>query len=208
MTIHSLCGKNVDMRAELWANIIQVSGKLCSDIIQFRVRNPSQPTAIQPATSPPVSVREITEDTGEDKIEKGTACLPCVNSHLHACGGLLNEGLRMSPDGLNTESMLRVDKCLFEIAAAERVDLAVENVAGLPEDEREIAEHASRELRDIRHGLEGLNTKEELEILTLQTTNLQKYVGKEYFKLRLAKMPKEKKAELVEKTIEMIEQEE
>jgi len=190
------------MRAEILAVLIQTGGKLCSEFLQIRSHKPKHVETQQPAITPPAEV------TDEKKIEKGTACLPCTNSHLHACAGLLSEAVRMSPDGLNPESMKRVDKCLGEIAAAERVDLAPENVDGLPQDERKIADHASSEMREIRHGLEGLNSKAELEQLTIRTTNLQKYVGGEWFKVRLAKMPKEEKVRLAEETIEKLEQEE
>jgi len=192
------------MRAEILAVLIQTGGKLCSEFLQLRSHRPKQVRDYQPSLPPPAEPQE----PSEGEIEKGTACLPCTNSHLHACAGLLSEADRMSPDGLNPESMKRVDKCLGEIAAAERVDLAVEEVDSLPQDERDIADHATKEIREIRHGLEGLNNKDELEQLTVRTTNLQKYVGKEWFRLRLAKMPKEKRVKLVEETtIERLEQE-
>ena len=179
-----------------------MGGRICSDIIRYRSISPKQ----EPSISPPAEPLETTEGTGEEKIKSGTACLPCTNSHLHTCQGLLSEAVRMSSDGLNTESMERVDKCLGEIAAAERVDLSPENVAGLPEDERKIADHASRELREIRHGLEGLSSKSELEKVTVQTVELQKFVGREWFKLRLAKMPKAEKTRLAEKVIGELEE--
>ena len=196
------------MRIEILAVLIQEGSKLCSELLRLRSHKPKQVKDFQPHISPLTEPQERTEEATEGEIEKGTACLPCTNSHLHACTGLLSEAVRMSPDGLNPESMKRVDKCLGEIAAAERVDLAPENVATLPQDERRIADRASKELREIRHGLEGLNTKDDLEQLTIQTTTLQKYVGKEWFKIRLAKMPKEEKVRLAQKTIEKLEWEE
>ncbi len=190
--------------------IIQEGARFCSEIIRYRSLRPKQENN-HPPSSPPAQPQEAqeeaAEESGEGKIEKGTACLPCTNSHLHACVGLLTEAHRMSPDGLNPESMKRVDKCLGEIAAAERVDLAVENVGGLPVDERAVADHATKELREIRHGLEGLNNKEELEQLTIQTTNLQRYVGKEWFKIRLSKMSPEGKEKLAKAAMEKLENE-
>ncbi len=192
------------MERQIVAICIQEAGRLISGLLSLRTPK-LKPQAESLTLAEPQEVSS--EETTEEKTEKGTACLPCTNSHLHTCVGLLSEAVRMSPDGLNTESMKRVDKCLYEIAAAERVDLAPENVDSLPQAERVIADHASKELRDIRHGLEGLSTKSDLEQLTIQTTTLQKYVGKEWFKIRLAKMPREEKVRLAEKTIENLEKE-
>ncbi len=205
MTISPVYVMNGNMRTEILAVIIQEGTRLCSELFRLRSHRPKQVNDYQPSPSPMKEGEEISEETGESKIEKGTACLPCTNSHLHACVGLLSEAVRMSPKELNTESMERVDKCLGEIAAAERVDLSPEKVGSLPQEERKIADHASREIREIRHGLEGLDTKADLEKLTIRTIKLQKHVGAEWFKTRLAKMPKQEKAKLIEKTIERLE---
>jgi len=194
------------MDKQLVAIVIQECSRLVSGFLSLRSPKVKPTREYRPPSEFLAEPQE--QEIGEGKIEKGTACLPCTNSHLHACAGLLDEGVRMSPDGLNPDSMERVDKCLREIAAAERVDLAPDKVAGLPEDERVIAETAAKGMREIRHGLEGLNTKDELEQLAVSTSTLQKYVGKEWFKLRLAKMPKDEKLKLAEKTIERLEQEE
>jgi len=198
------------MNAELIAVFLQVGGKITSDLLRLRPvkiqQEPRQDSAVISAT-PQAAPQETAEDTGEEKIVKGTACLPCTNSHLHACAGLLDEAYRMSPDGLNGETIVRVDKCLREIAAAERVDLAPENIASLPADERKIAEGAAKGMREIRHGLDGLSSKEQLEALAIQTSDLQKWVSGSYFKVRMAKMDPEQKAELLKKTLAKIEEE-
>lgn len=187
------------------ALIIPQVGSVCSELLRWRLSHPKVASSPVPAAVPKISPPPV--EDGEEKIKSGTACLPCTNSHLHACTGLLDEASRMSPDGLTPDSMQRVDKCLGEIAAAERIDLAPENVVGLPEDEKKIATYAAKELREIRHTLEGLNNKEELEQVAARTTELQKYVGGKMFRLRLSKMPKEQKAKLVEDTLANIEKE-
>ena len=203
------------MNTSLIVAVIQVPGTLCGDLL--RLRQPHVKTEdyqpvisvvdeeglsinVPAAASPP--------ETTDDKIKKGTACLPCTNSHLHACVGLLDEAMRMSPDGINEDSMQRVDKCLGQIAAAERIDLAPENVAALPEKERVVAEYAAKEMREIRHGLEGVTDKKDLERVTLQTITLQEHVGKAWFKIKMADMPKEQKTALVEKALASISEEE
>lgn len=188
---------------------------MCTEYIRLRPRvskpaplpAPPPPTMSKPAVELAPLPAVAAEDAGEEKIKQGTSCLPCTNSHLHACVGLLNEAIRMSPDELTMDGMERIDKCLGEIAAAERVDLAVENMDTLPPGEKELAQHMSSEIREIRHGLEGITGKPQLEQLAIRTHELQKYVGKEWFKARLAKMPKEEKSKLVEKALETLEQE-
>lgn len=194
---------NGDMEASIVAVLIREGSRICSHLLSLRSSVPKREKAIPSLQASPVAPRE----DSEGKIEKGTACLPCTNSHLHACVGELNEAFRMSPDGLNPESLKRVDKCLGEIAAAERIDLAPENIIDLPKEERIIADYAAGELREIRHGLEGLSTKAELEQLAVRTTHLQEHVGREWFKIRLAKMPKEEKAKLAEMAIKKFEEE-
>lgn len=206
------------MNTSLVVAIIQVAGTVCGDLLRLRqphVKTPDYQPVIsvsdyyeEPLPSIPVPAEASHPETTDDKIGKGTACLPCTNSHLHACVGLLDEAMRMSPDGINPDSMQRVDKCLGQIAAAERIDLAPENVANLPEKERVVAEFAAKELREIRHGLEGVVSKEDLKKVTLQTITLQEHVGKEWFKIRMAEMPKEERAKLVEKTLTKIAEEE
>ena len=188
------------MNLQILAIVIQEGTKILSDVIKNRPIKRAE----EPRSTLVLETKEITEGstasdvtTGDEKIEKGVACLPCVNSHTHACVGLLSEANRMSPDGLTVDSMERVDKCLGEIAAAERIDLAPENIAKLPPEEQEIARYAAKEFRNIRHDLEGLTSKDVLERTVVKTVALQKHIGKEYFKYRLSKMkPAEKQVVL------------
>ena len=205
MTISPVYVINKNMRPELLALFIQEGTKICSEILRFRLTHPKLRSETIATPPSPAESQEVTEETSEGKIEKGTACLPCTNSHLHACVGLLSEAVRMSPDGITVETIKRTDACLGEIVAAERIDLSPINVASLPPEERKIADYASRELREIRHGLEGLKSPEELEKITVRTVELQRHVGSEWFKYRLKKMSKDEKRELAEKTIGELE---
>ena len=209
MTISLFFTRIKNMNTQIVSVVITEGSKFLAEIIRLnlprRLPNNSsdKPVEAKLLITPPAEPRE-TASAPDIKIKKGTACLPCTNSHLHTCSGLLNEAVRMSPDGLNVDSMERVDKCLGEIAAAERVDLSPENITNLSPNEKTIASTAAKEIRDIRHGLEGLKSKEELNDLAVRTTNLQKYVGKEWFKLRLAKMPQGEKAKIVDNAIERL----
>ncbi len=194
------------MGREILAVIIQEGARFCSELLRLRPPKPKRVEQEHPiAPGKPQVVPQ--EESGEDKIEKGTACLPCVNGHSHACIGFLSEASRMSPDGLNPDSLFRVDKCLGEIAAAERIDLSEEKIAKLPPEEQLIARNALKGFREIRHELEGITNKEDLQKANVKMIELQKYVGKEWFKLRLAKMPEEEKTKLANMAMKRLEEE-
>jgi hypothetical protein len=192
------------MDRQILAICVQEAGKLISGLLSIRTPKIKQKDypPIATESAPPGEYENISNS--ENKIQKGTACLPCTNSHLHTCRGLLAEAVRMSHDGLNPEAMDRVDKCLSEIAAAERIDLSPENIISLPPDEKIIADYASKIIREIRHGLEGLSSPQELEHLASKTANLQKHVGTEWFKLRLNKMSEGEKKDLARKATEKV----
>ena len=189
------------MDRQIVAIIFNEGGKLISEFL--RLRTPRKQVVVQYPieVAPSAELREILEEptTGDEKIKQGTACLPCTNSHLHTCVGLLNEAVRMSHDGLTPEGIKRVDSCLGEIAAAERVDLAPENIINLPPGEKVIADYAAKEIREIRHDLEALSSPDQLEKIAAKTAELQHHVGQEWFKERLSKMNPEAKKALQER---------
>jgi hypothetical protein len=190
------------MKAEVLAIFFSEGGKLVSEIIRTRLprrtsSSQETQTVVKTEISTPVlpvstseNKKEV-ETTPKEKIKKGVACLPCTNSHLLTCRGLLDEAHRMSHEGLTMEGMERVDQCLGEIAAAERIDLAPANIATLSPEEQEIARYAANEIRKIRHALEGLTEPRVLEESAAKLTDLQKYMSREYLKLRLSKMSPE-----------------
>jgi hypothetical protein len=207
------------MKAEVLAIFFSEGGKLVSEIIRTRLprrtsSSQETQTVVKTEISTPVlpvstseNKKEV-ETTPKEKIKKGVACLPCTNSHLLTCRGLLDEAHRMSHNGLTEEGMERVDQCLGEIAAAERVDLAPANIATLSSEEQEIARYAANEIRNIRHDLEGLTDPQVLETAAAKITELQKHVSKEYLKYRLSKINPEAEKLLSERLREIKERQE
>jgi hypothetical protein len=180
------------MNSETLAILLQQGGKFVSQLLMIAPRKRAATEEPQPITTP-TEPQGTAEEGVEKRIEKGTACLPCVNSHMHACVGLLNEASRFAKkEGISDEVIRRTDGCLGEIVAAERIDLAPENVVSLPPEEKKIADYASKELREIRHSLEGLSNAEELEQIAARTAQLQHYVGSAWLKHRLSAMSLEK----------------
>jgi len=193
------------MDRNIVAIIVQESSKLVSEML--RTRAPKRPPSLETPhyevlyESPP-------EEEKATSIEAG--CVPCAIGHLGTCSGLLAESLRFGrKDGIDSGEVIdRANLCLDELNAMERVDLRPELIAGLPEWEKKLANQALDESRAVRHGLEGLSTVEDLEKVAARIQTARQEIGRNWFKEKLTKMPKEEKSELVEKTIEKLEGEE
>ena len=164
-----------------------------------RIYGPSKDSPAIQSTPSQVIVTEITDDV-EEKPEiapveqRGTACIPCGLSHVATCAGELNEAVRFAREDITSEEVVtRINHCISEIAACERIDLAPENIVGLEGKEKELADVMATEIRDIRHGLEWFKNKEDIEELAAKTTALQQKIGREWLKMRInALTPKEK----------------
>jgi hypothetical protein len=187
------------MNGNTIAVLVQNIGSIISQVLQFQApkTRPVEYPKIEERVEPPPAEnnQSVSENSMEErpvsKDSKGTACLPCTNSHVLTCAGLLSEAARMSPDGINEDAQDRVQKCLAEFAAAERVDLAPENIVKLSPDMRKVADEAAKNIRTIRHGLEWLKSREELVQLAADTSKLASHVNKEWLKLKLKQMPAE-----------------
>lgn len=191
------------MNAQIIAVIFQEGGKLLSEII--RNRPPRRKEAIE---KPPQVMfdEEPLEKPGESKatsVEAGIACLPCINNHFSVCSGLISdEALRMARrHGIGDEEISRVNKCLDQLNAMEREDLAVDKIKALPDWEKDLAIYAQNESASIRHKLENLTSVDDLEDAAVKIKEARTKIGKDYFKGKLARMPKEQKRELAEKTV-------
>jgi len=175
------------------ALIVQEGSRLITALLQnkdvlFRsthIEETPSPEAIE-------EPREILSEKATSIATKGIACIPCSLSHVTACTGELNEAVRFAREDItNPEVTRRVNHCLSEIVACERIDLAPESTASLPPQEKEIADSVAKELRDIRHGLEWYKTKDDLENLAAKTAELQHDTSQKWLNLRLSSMSPE-----------------
>lgn len=156
--------------------------------------------------APPIPQEEVTPVS--DKKSEGTACIPCTLSHVSACAGELNEAVRFarsSKDLSSDDVVKRINHCMSEIAAAERIDLAPENTEKLPQAEKELAIEAANQLRTVRHDLEWLKSVDDLEKLAAQMANLQHSISKAWFTQRLKTMTPEEREKVKAKAQELIE---
>jgi len=149
---------------------------------------------------------EIIEADKASSIEAG--CVPCAIGHFGTCSGLLNEAMRFAKkEGIGSGEVIdRVNMCLDELNAMERIDLRPELVLNLPPWEKELADKALVASRSTRHGLEGMTSVNDLEKVAATTQNARNEVGRSWFKERLARMPEAKKEEIVRKAIEKMEE--
>lgn len=173
----------------------------------WQSKKTSLPKNLKPSVNPKPAIPEpaVVEPSTE---EKGTACIPCSNSHLLVCRGLLNEAVRFAREDIsNPEVSTRIDKCLSEIVAMERVDLAPENIIKLAETERELADYIAKEARDIRHGLEWFQSAQDLENVVAKVAGLQHKTSREWLKQRLSKSSKEDKEKVKQAAQRILEKE-
>lgn len=188
------------------ALIFQEGGRFITELI--RTRPFKRPKAVRPVVveEQPPEVAE-TEEGKASSVEAG--CVPCAIGHFGTCSGLLNEAMRFAKkDGVGSSEVIdRVNMCLDELNAMERVDLRPELITDLPDWEKELANRALTASRATRHGLEGLTTGNDLEKVAASTQTARTEIGRGWFKERLARMPKEEKEKLAEKAIEKLEEE-
>ena len=185
------------MNREIVAIFFHEGGKFISELLRLRAPKIKATSQYTLEVSPPAEPREM-EEPPESKVTSIKAgCVPCAIGHVGTCTGLLSEGMRFArSEGIESPEVIdRVTKCLQELNTMERVDLTEEKIVQLPPREKEIAIQALQTSRNIRHGLEGLTTANDLEALTAETQTASKEIAREWFKERLAKMnPDEKKA--------------
>jgi len=123
--------------------------------------------------------------------EVATACVPCALGHFSTTAGLLNEAVRFKKDGMVSNEILdRIAKCLQEQNALERVDLTPEKILSAPDWERGLVDQALQQSRNLRHRLETIETIEELEQAAADASEYYKKLHREWWQLRLAKLPK------------------
>lgn len=211
------------MNRSIVAVIFQEGGKLLTELLRNRpprrereleqqsiavLPTETRETASVPSINNLPEKKEITDINKATSVEAG--CVPCAIGHFGTCSGLLNEAMRFArKDGVGSSEVIdRVNICLDELNSMERVDLRPELIMALPEWEKDLANKALKGSRTTRHGLESITSVKDLEKVAAETQSTRNKVGREWFKERLARMPKEEKEKLAEKAIEKLGEEE
>lgn len=158
------------------------------------------------ADKPKVEVPVIEQTETSQQPDVATACVPCSIGHWSTCSGLLNEAMRFKEEGMSTEVVDRVNMCLDELNALERVDLTPEKLAESPPWERKIAETALHQSRKIRHALEQVQDVVELEKIAVETDTYRTQLGREWFQQRMENLNPEDREKVKAKAKEIIEE--
>jgi len=163
----------------------------------FQTAQPEKPheEPLELIDEPHESLQEIAEEARGGDV--ATGCVPCSISHFGTCAGLLSEAMRFArKDGLDSNEVLdRINKSLDELNALERVDLDSEKIYYLPPEEKDIAAKSLNASRATRHALESLTTVDDLEKVTADVQTVRKDIGRDWYRYRLSKIPKEKLTE-------------
>jgi hypothetical protein len=177
------------MNSKTVAVLLQEGGKFLSQLLM--IYPPRRKTEMEPdpsisqEISPEPAVEAAMEESKATGIEAG--CLPCAIGHYGTCSGLLNEAMRFAKnDGIASDEVIeRVNMCLDELNAMERVDLRPELIVTLPTWQKPLAERALKESRGTRHRLEGLTTVDDLEKTVANLQTVRNDIGREWFQQRL-----------------------
>ena len=169
---------------------------------------PTEKIGKAPYTPASTTVFEEAPKLNYEQNDVATACLACSLGHFSTSTGLLNEAVRFKDEGLTSNEILdRIAKVLEQQNALERVDLTPEKIQNSPKWERDLAEKALRQSRQLRHKLENITTIGELEEAAADTEAYYLTLNREYFKRRVANMSGEEKKKIKERTQELLDKE-
>ncbi len=202
------------MDKQVVASLFQQGGQLLTEFIRAGFFRRAKLEQAQTLTLESQDLAEsekttATQETTEGKASSiATGCVPCAIGHLGTGSGVINEAVRFAKkDGLQSREVIdRVNMCLDELNAMERVDLRPEMIVNLTSWEKELANQALVASRSIRHELEGLSSVGELEraAANIQTTRTE--IGRRWFQERLSRIPKEEEEILVKQAIDKLEE--
>jgi len=117
-----------------------------------------------------------------------TACVPCALGHFRRSAGALEEAKRFKHEGITSNEILdRIADVLKEQNTLERYDLTPMKLQNSPEWERELAEEALEESRQLRHLLEDFTDMKQLETAAARAATFYKRLNREWFQKRLAR---------------------
>lgn len=117
-----------------------------------------------------------------EKVQAGTACNLCSSEHFSQASAALAEALRFArSEGLSSSEVIkRVEHARQELNAMERFDLSPSEVEKLIGKDKEVAEWALMNSRDLRHGINKLITTKQVQDLVVVAGQAER-VAREFF---------------------------
>jgi hypothetical protein len=157
-----------------------------------------------PAPTKEVDYAPVQSLTGE---KVATSCVGCAIGHLATVSGLLKECVRFVGEGMDSPNIIdRLNTCLDELNAMERVDLLPNKIAELPEWERQLAHRALEVSRDTRHFIEaGVNNSDEFEKMAAHLINERQAIGSAWLQQKLRALSKDDKEEIQRRVMAKIQ---
>jgi len=123
----------------------------------------------------------------EGKSEVANACIPCALGHFSTSSGLIKEMLRFKDGGITCNEIIdRIAGALEEQNALEREDLTPDKIQRLPEWQKQIAEEALTQSRQLRHRLEAIQSIDELQQLAADTRSYYIKLSRQWYKGRFS----------------------
>ncbi len=174
-------------------------------IIESTARVMDVPRSID-AGMAPVNYAPIQNPTDEGE-KVATSCVGCAIGHLATCSGLLKEAVRFVGEGMTSPNIIdRLNTCLDELNAMERVDLLPNKIQDLPDWEKELAHRALNISRETRHFIEsGIISGDQLEKLAANLINERQAIGNAWLQNKLRALSKEDKDEIQRRVMAKLE---
>lgn len=185
-----------EFKARIIGKIIDIAGQ----IISMQIARPDYKEyekAIEKIYAPK---EEETEEKIEKKVIqkpkieiKGVSCIPCSKNHISTVSAALNEAVRFArSEGIShPEVIRRIGIATDELNIMERIDLSPDKISGLNEKEKEIAEWVLKRARELRHMIDDIKTKEDLEKAAVEASKLRDEFLEKLFDLSGLKNKKE-----------------
>lgn len=121
-----------------------------------------------------------------EEIASATVCLSCCRDHFSTISGALAEGLRFArSDGMTSKDVQgRIGLALDEMNIMERIDLAPTAIAPLKGKEKELAEWALTNSRELRHTVGEITTVDDMEKAAAQAARFREEFMTKYGEAR------------------------
>ena len=143
--------------------------------------------------SAPPQTQAVSPSIPQEPPAIATACVACAVGHFSTSSGLLKEAVRFKDEGMSSNEIIsRLAGTLEEQNALERVDLSPEKIRQLPAWEKQIAEEALRQSRQLRHRLETIRTTDELEQVAADTKTYYLDLSRDWYRGRFSNLGPEK----------------
>jgi hypothetical protein len=165
----------------------------------------SSEVKIIPVGLPEVNYAPVQSPGDGEKV--ATSCVGCAIGHLATVSGLLKECVRFTGEGMDSPNIVdRLNTCLDELNAMERVDLLPNKIQLLPDWEKDLAHRALNVSRETRHFIEaGITSPEQFEKVAANLINERQAIGNAWLQQKLRALSTEDKEVIAKRVMARLE---